>query len=145
MRNLIGIRDDLETALAANSYLGNLTIIQEDGNKRTETGNALQSDGACIVLMPVVNGEQIARIQGESITRATLLVHWLVQPKVNSERATPFTDEEAITNIRSAIEGITTDNTGDAYQFTGFELLTFDDGLIAYTVDFSKLVLMKTS
>jgi hypothetical protein len=137
------VQHDAATTIAAHAYFAGESVIEDLGNQQSAIEAALRDRGFVLVVCPVLRGKVHSQGDGLCIINTDLFFQILLNPAVNSQST--GANKDLYLGLHNAVAALiekNPTNPNDRYKLNpenGIELSSFDPGLWAYDVSFTKL------
>ncbi len=152
--NFITLQQTIRDAIAANTLFAAdaaTTVLKDNGASKSDLEKAFLTKGYSIAVWPSTKGSANRNEDAHQGVECQTLVRLCINPqKLKSIRVANHSDGEFINNsvaaIVASVIGIAPSPTGVRFQLDpdAFELISFDEGMIAYHIRFSRLAVFGT-
>jgi hypothetical protein len=143
--NFIALQKTVRDAIAAHAtFLADAagTVIADVGHAKPILEKSLQDKGYSIAVWPPVKGEAFGELAGIDGVNSTIVVRIQFEPHKLAEQTDPSAwMNQRITAVVEAILSIQEEVGGTKFRLVNeaFELMNFDEGLVAYHIRFERL------
>lgn len=140
----IDIADVQSTAAAvikAHAYFADITVIADDGAKQEAEEEALNNAGACVTVLPILDGDKA----GDGHSSALVVVGLGVRYAVNPQKEGIPNPLEMLKKGTAALFGYSADEKRNSFRLAqkAFLIEVDDQGLRAYTAFYEKLAALR--
>lgn len=121
-----------------------ITAIVHEGLEQDDVEKQLREKGAVLVILPIVTVERLDQAGNSWLCKAPISVELRINPKANKDMNTNLNMYEGIVEIVNTVTRITRHPGGEFFQCAEIvaKMSSFDPGLWAYIVQFTKEVML---